>query len=406
MRLSQKRKSFTVMFSSNLARKVTFAVFLALIFVEILVLIPSYMKRERELISRMEQLVEVAVLSEFTSLDPYSQSDSILDLSQHLKLENLLGLRLVEEDNSWGIGSIEYLSNAPIISKSQNGRYNSAKQTLDMGFSITLENDKQRIVFVRVNAEFIASELNAYLARITGLVFIISMFVTLTTMLVIWRLILKPIIKLEGQLREFTDLSDTQPDNSLFTQRADEIGTLFREFDSMKKRVIEARYEVERLAETDQLTGLNNRRKLDETMEEEIKRAKRYETPLSIIMCDLDHFKHVNDTYGHKTGDYVIVALAEIIQSSVRTVDIVGRWGGEEFLIICPGTDQQGAHTVAEKIRCELCEQILEQVGQNTASFGIAEYTREESMEAFLCRADKALYTAKIDGRNVVRVAA
>lgn len=405
MRRARKRKSFTVVFKSNLARKVTFAVFLALLFVEILVLIPSYLKREAELINRMEKLAEVAVLSKFASSAPYYQTDSINALSQHIKLDNLLGLIVTEENSLWRIGNTDNLDNAPILSKGSHGRYHRAEHTLDMGFSIWFE-DKQRIVRLRVDAAFISTELQAYLARITGLVLIISVFVTFSTMLVIWLLVLRPIIKLEEQLREFTDLSDSQHDNSLFSNRVDEIGTLFREFDDMKKRVIEARHEVERLAVTDQLTGLNNRRKLDDTMALEIQRSKRYQTPLSIIMCDLDHFKRVNDTYGHKTGDYVIVALAEIIKSAVRSVDIVGRWGGEEFLIICPDTDQKGAHTVAEKIRKELCALTLEQVGRNTASFGIAEYALEESSESFLCRADKALYTAKIDGRNIVRVAA
>ncbi len=165
---------------------------------------------------------------------------------------------------------------------------------------------------------------------------------------------------------------------------------------------------AELLARTDALTGLANRRAFDETAQMEIQRAQRYGTPLTLILTDLDHFKAINDCYGHDAGDRVLQEFARILTSSMRTVDLVGRWGGEEFAILMPGTDLEEARQAAERMRKEV-EQAEIQFAtcscRFTASFGVAAFLSDmPTLDSLLGRADLALYRAKRHGRNRVEV--
>lgn len=152
----------------------------------------------------------------------------------------------------------------------------------------------------------------------------------------------------------------------------------------------------------DELTGLFNRHFLDLIMQEEIERAERYEIPLSTILLDLDHFKRVNDRWGHPVGDSVLVFTAEVIQRFSRISDYVFRIGGEEFLILMPHTNINGAVTAAEKIRKEIEDSIHATAGKFTASFGVAERCPGETFRMLYKRVDDALYEAKNSGRNCV----
>lgn len=159
---------------------------------------------------------------------------------------------------------------------------------------------------------------------------------------------------------------------------------------------------VIRLSQEDSLTGLYNRRRIRELLENEIQRATRYNTVFSVILADLDRFKAVNDQLGHQVGDQVLTKIAEIIRSSVRATDLAGRWGGEEFVIISPGTDIDGGCSLAEKIRTRLESSELDEIGQKTASFGVTAFTENDDVEEIIARADIGLYAAKQGGRNRV----
>ena len=161
---------------------------------------------------------------------------------------------------------------------------------------------------------------------------------------------------------------------------------------------------LERLAITDRLTGLYNRRKLDEVLTCEVERSNRFGHPFSIVMLDIDHFKNVNDTHGHPVGDQVIVELATLLREFIRKIDIVGRWGGEEFVIVCPMTDMVGASQLAEKLRVEISSHHFPVIEHLTASFGIASSMAEKHYEPIIDRADQGLYDAKRSGRNRVGV--
>nr|WP_240332033.1 transporter substrate-binding domain-containing protein [Sulfurospirillum tamanensis] len=154
------------------------------------------------------------------------------------------------------------------------------------------------------------------------------------------------------------------------------------------------------LSTTDALTGIYNRMKLDDLLSHEYKYFLRYKRNLSLIIIDIDNFKTVNDTFGHKVGDAVLVRFTQIITQEKRVTDIFGRWGGEEFLLICKETDTKGAKILAEKIKTALSQSEFEHVGYKTASYGIAQFEEGDTIESVFIRADKALYCAKKKGKN------
>ena len=163
---------------------------------------------------------------------------------------------------------------------------------------------------------------------------------------------------------------------------------------------------VQRQAMTDDLTGLVNRRRFIEALDAEIERARRFGSALTIVLADLDNFKQVNDEYGHHGGDVVLRAFADLIRSHVRDVDVSGRIGGEEFAILLPETDREGAARVAERMRGSLNAVSIaiseERSIRAASSFGVAELGPEQSGDDLLRAADAALYRAKDEGKNRV----
>lgn len=169
---------------------------------------------------------------------------------------------------------------------------------------------------------------------------------------------------------------------------------------------------LEQMASTDPLTRVYNRRVFLDWCEKELSRARRTVTPFAILILDLDHFKKINDNFGHHAGDEVLCAVVEEIQDSVRGIDILGRWGGEEFTVLLPGASLGAAFVVAQRIRANI-EKILLQTDaegledapgiQVTASVGVAAFRGgEDSIADVMQRADAALYQAKAEGRNKV----
>lgn len=154
-------------------------------------------------------------------------------------------------------------------------------------------------------------------------------------------------------------------------------------------------------ATTDPLTGLANRRRLDDELALMVAQARRYEHALSVVLIDLDHFKSVNDTHGHDTGDHVLVEAAKRLGTVVRSADLLGRWGGEEFLLLAPHTDHAAACALAERCRRAISDPPM-RTGALTASLGVATLRAGDDERSLRRRADLAMYTAKIEGRNRV----
>lgn len=155
-------------------------------------------------------------------------------------------------------------------------------------------------------------------------------------------------------------------------------------------------------AEIDELTGLYNRREAREILQVELERCQRYGTPVTAAILDIDRFKTVNDDYGHGVGDEVLSHLASLLRGRLRTNDRVGRWGGEEFLLVLPHTDEASAAKACEGVRQAIEGASFTNGLQITASLGVAEYAPNEGLEALIERADQALYRAKTSGRNRV----
>ncbi|EFL51776.1 response regulator receiver modulated diguanylate cyclase [Solidesulfovibrio fructosivorans JJ]] len=162
------------------------------------------------------------------------------------------------------------------------------------------------------------------------------------------------------------------------------------------------RRELLDLANLDPLTRALNRRKLADVLTDEAARADRYGAPLSVVLLDIDHFKAINDTHGHEAGDAVLVELAGRLRATLRQVDRLARFGGEEFVVVAPGVGLEATAELAERLRQAVADKDFAATGRVTASFGVAERVPGEDPERALGRADKALYRAKNSGRNRV----
>ena len=162
--------------------------------------------------------------------------------------------------------------------------------------------------------------------------------------------------------------------------------------------------QTNKLAVTDGLTGISNRPSVEKSLQIEFERSKRYNSPLSLILLDVDHFKDVNDTYGHQKGDEILIAFAALLKKACRTNDIAARYGGEEFLMILPQSNAQGAFKIAERVREEIMKISFTGNESNfavTVSCGVAEFNEDcESIYKLIAAADQALYKAKNGGRN------
>jgi len=173
--------------------------------------------------------------------------------------------------------------------------------------------------------------------------------------------------------------------------------------------LLQANRKLEELATTDPLTGIGNRRKMTEQIAQELERARRFHHPLSLLMIDIDHFKRINDTYGHDVGDQAIMQVANLLTTDLRAVDMVARFGGEEFVLLMPETHIAFATHAAERLRAQAAQlRVRAESGEDVAltiSIGVAEanpHGTPDSPSSLLVRADKALYRAKKEGRNRV----
>lgn len=175
-----------------------------------------------------------------------------------------------------------------------------------------------------------------------------------------------------------------------------------QELEKAQHNLLDMNEKLTALVVTDHLTKIYNRIKIDECLKSDYARWKRNKSVFSLMLLDIDNFKSVNDTYGHDVGDKVLVLMASLLSKIIRKIDTVGRWGGEEFMIICPETDIQGVTNLAEKLRESIASQDISDVGHITCSFGVVEIEKNESIIDMIKRSDIALYKAKDQGRNCV----
>ena len=170
---------------------------------------------------------------------------------------------------------------------------------------------------------------------------------------------------------------------------------------TMQKKI----FFLENESGNDSLTGIPNQKRFRNILYQEIIRAKRYERSLSLIVFDIDDFKKVNSTFGHQTGDKIIKLTAKLIESQIRGMDLIGRWGGEEFFLLLPETNRKHGFFVAERIRHIVEVYKIDKQISVTMSIGLAEMQKDDTVESIIERADQAVYRAKAAGKNRVEFA-
>ncbi|MBI3570472.1 MAG: diguanylate cyclase [Gammaproteobacteria bacterium] len=200
-------------------------------------------------------------------------------------------------------------------------------------------------------------------------------------------------------------LRDKEQLETLIQQRAGELAQVNKNLLAEIKRRQELEEDLRTLASTDKLTSILNRRALDDALRKEIERARRYRHPMALILFDIDHFKHVNDTFGHQVGDTVLSELARLVTGKIRVHDVFARWGGEEFVILGVSSDMDGCLRLAEKLRGIIENHPFPGIKKATCSFGVTVLRDDDTAVSLIKRVDEALYSAKQSGRNRVQAA-
>lgn len=253
---------------------------------------------------------------------------------------------------------------------------------------VTLYSNNQ-LVFDRVKYGFILILINSIIKTI-ALWFIIYYFIR--------KYLGQPLEEFTSKIHKQDVLSPQAIDLNLQWTDTNELLILKDSYNQMIQRLNEHKL----LSITDKLTGIFNRLKLDESLNNEFNRSSRFKNNFGIIIVDIDYFKKINDTYGHQVGDQVLIQFAKLLKQNIRKIDILGRWGGEEFMIICPETDFQGTIKLAESLRQIINKYDFPNIGTFSASFGVSIYDNDENIDKVIARADNALYKAKANGRNRV----
>jgi diguanylate cyclase (GGDEF)-like protein len=250
------------------------------------------------------------------------------------------------------------------------------------------ENSKQTII---INKE----HLNTFIFQAIAMLIII-IILTITT-------VFRILQALSILIRSMNTVEETQ-DFGVRVQPSykDEFGQLGFSINKLLDYTDQIVKEKDKLASIDLLTGVMNRRSFLEVVEKEVQRSNRYNIPLSLIFCDIDKFKPINDKYGHAVGDRALQAFANVLQSEIRSSDYVARWGGEEFVILVSENNSTQAAELAEKLRKSVMSLSVPPIEQMTCSFGVAQIMKGESFKQLCNRADAAVYKAKELGRNQV----
>lgn len=206
-----------------------------------------------------------------------------------------------------------------------------------------------------------------------------------------------PLVDEDGTLVEILGVSR---DISALREKQDELRRALDEVAALAADLEAANTELRRLATTDPLTGVWNRRHFQEVAQRAIAESRRYGTTLSVLVIDLDHFKRVNDSFGHQVGDDTLVAVSERLMRELREVDVLSRWGGEEFLVLLPQCGLDDAAALADRLRRVLAGSPLLDDVTVTASIGITAYVADDDLDSLVKRADDAVFAAKADGRD------
>ena len=250
---------------------------------------------------------------------------------------------------------------------------------------------------------------------IVGQIAVIILIVSTMAVLLGWafsvvlsRRFIAPLVELKKRVNSI--ITGSLDDSGEYQYPKNEIGAMAADIEKLTESELYARNielktmneKLDVLSTTDQLTKLFNRRKMNSEIEKELKRSIRYKSKFSIIMFDIDWFKKINDTYGHQAGDSVLEELSALLKATLRSTDIISRWGGEEFLILCPEAGLKAAEGLAEKLLSAVENNPFTIGVRVTISAGVCEFTESKNLEELLGKVDGKLYEAKRRGRNIV----
>ncbi|MBM9519094.1 GGDEF domain-containing protein [Desulforhopalus vacuolatus] len=289
------------------------------------------------------------------------------------------------------------------------------QSVLDFASPITAYGENVGFWNIHYSLASLERETREIILLFTTLILSIAILTGIVLNSILVRVVLTPVYKLRNVMQHIQGIGSETGDGG--GQRLDKMVQAFDEFSEDLSPVKGTENEIILLASsfqemmfalkhayanmrTDVLTQLNNRMRLDEVMEYELKRVNRYSGTFSIILMDIDYFKKVNDTYGHLAGDEALKKMADILRKNFREIDTPGRWGGEEFLIILPQLDGIKACMIAERVRAAIETTVFPDIGIITCSFGITEYKAKDTIQKLTKRVDDALYAAKELGRN------
>ncbi len=258
-----------------------------------------------------------------------------------------------------------------------------------LGWTMVTEIDKSKIISPIIYQILISNLIVMIIAVSVGWALSISFTKKFVT----------PIISLKNRVEAIIENKLSHKDS--FKYPKNEIGVIAEKIENLtQSELYKKNKQLTLLSQTDQLTKLYNRRFILRALEDEFNRARRYKTVFAVIMFDIDHFKQVNDVFGHNSGDDVLREIAKLINKVVRSTDKVSRWGGEEFLILCCETDRENAKLLAEKLRKTIEIHDFPIDRQVTISGGVAIYDNESNITELIEKADEKLYIAKKTGRN------
>lgn len=227
---------------------------------------------------------------------------------------------------------------------------------------------------------------------------IISLLMTLLIFIVVYKKVLRPLKDLTKEVKDFEQGKEFIP----IPHYKDEMGTLIKEFQRMQVMQNESYKDMQNLALTDTLTNMHNKHSIMELFSKEIHRVHRHGTALCVLMYDIDFFKKVNDTFGHDIGDEILSELSRVAKEDLRSEDSIGRYGGEEFIILLPDTALEKATAFAQRLRKKVEEHSFKGVDVVTISIGLIEVQKNESVDEAFKRVDTLLYESKENGRNCV----
>lgn len=363
------------------------------------------------LLQKIENVVSYKGIATIDNKDLLVFSNKIKNASNSVVGTVILGITIDERF----LKNIQSLKSIALLYKTSKNRYLSStkihkihKEKIFKTHIDTIDKEERFLLQTSTNEEIQNLKnfkMNIIIfAVIICLIIIFLLYIILTNFLRPYKKIYNLLFDFANNKVDFKYIRHASRRISRETQ-SKEIFYMAKAINKVSKKTLKNEEALKKISHTDQLTKILNRRRLDEILLREAYEANRYETKLSIIIIDIDHFKNINDTHGHPIGDKILKQFSSTIDQYLRTSDYFGRWGGEEFLVISTNTDLKGATMMAEKLRDIIRRESYALDIKLTASFGVGEIQRNENVHNLISRTDEALYKAKNRGRDRIELA-